>query len=631
MSPLRAVQQEVDERALSILRYRTPREFVFREQGRDFGIDCELEEFARGDRSNVRSSEATGRIFKAQVKGCESSDKYFVRDGTQLSKSFEIDELEYWYERMRIPVILFIVDVGNEEIYWTDFYADAGLEARYRSAKSAGQNSVVVHFDIAHRFPDSMNALMLSVRRMHERLALQIGWSQESLRAHLDNTDASAELKRVRERLAATVYAAFVDSLEVQDWKKAEDLLGQILSDGPLAEETKVCAVCSSVPLLVALGANELTRQWTIQHALLDRTVEAGDQPPGEFLQGALAILRGAIQAHARAMEIFQMTEARMTTQTDAKLFGAIAAAVIDARRAAAYGEIHRILSEVTVIIEGETHGRLLVMLFGPDIVLAISPLRFGYSFESNSEALRGHEGLSIKLLELTVSSAFAFGEHDAAGRAALGIASLGSTNPARESEFNAAARDLILRIPDSVKRTAWLEILNAATADLARQARERDGAVSKNREVVLLREVAERNARTLGLLDPQNHQPDSLEAQLAIVVQGALDEMDFTPFLSDCAHRFIYPHPAMGVPDVTTLLGIGFAGAWKAVYCFERDLRGRSVCRRAEDAVAEFRAAYCDGCEVRKAHSSEWKFDLPWARERNAAFRAKHPPSDSG
>jgi hypothetical protein len=98
----RSQQQQIDDKALGILRYKFPEGFVFREQEKDFGIDCEFEQFKQSRLGGESLQASTGVIFKAQVKGVEDRSGLELKTKPVLSKAFETRDLEYWYEQMKL-------------------------------------------------------------------------------------------------------------------------------------------------------------------------------------------------------------------------------------------------------------------------------------------------------------------------------------------------------------------------------------------------------------------------------------------------------------------------------------------------------------------------------------------------
>ena len=103
--PVRDEKHVIGEQAVLILKRVLPKEWVCREQSSDYGIDVEIE---------LAGTHATGWIFKGQVKGHRTIN--WALDSTVLQQVRQTT-LAYWRD-MRVPVVLFVVDVSLEQVYW---------------------------------------------------------------------------------------------------------------------------------------------------------------------------------------------------------------------------------------------------------------------------------------------------------------------------------------------------------------------------------------------------------------------------------------------------------------------------------------------------------------------------------
>jgi hypothetical protein len=103
---------EIGTKAGRIFAYNLPSCWIFRSQEdqNDFGIDGEIE-------IKDKSGKALGKesIFKVQIKGEENST--FIREGQVLSFTLNMERLKYYFE-FKVPVILVVVEVSSEKIFW---------------------------------------------------------------------------------------------------------------------------------------------------------------------------------------------------------------------------------------------------------------------------------------------------------------------------------------------------------------------------------------------------------------------------------------------------------------------------------------------------------------------------------
>ena len=103
---------EIGSAAGRIFNYKAPLNWIIRSQEDqdDHGIDCEIE--LKDSRGKALGRES---VFKIQLKGQENCS--FIEDGQKLSFSVSRERLQY-YLNFNIPVILVVVEVSSERIYW---------------------------------------------------------------------------------------------------------------------------------------------------------------------------------------------------------------------------------------------------------------------------------------------------------------------------------------------------------------------------------------------------------------------------------------------------------------------------------------------------------------------------------
>ena len=131
---------EIGTEAGRIFEYNLPSSWIFRSQEdqNDFGIDGEIE-------LKDESGKALGKdsVFKVQIKGEEHST--YIHEGKTLSFNLRMERLRYYFE-FKVPVILVVVEVSSERVYWLPITNDENL--RVKAKKSEQNESVQVHLPI---------------------------------------------------------------------------------------------------------------------------------------------------------------------------------------------------------------------------------------------------------------------------------------------------------------------------------------------------------------------------------------------------------------------------------------------------------------------------------------------------
>lgn len=114
--PIRNENHLISKKAILILENTLPIEWIVRKEDGDddYGIDADIEIAFPKEGSN--DFFVSGYIIKAQIKG----HKEIVFDEKGFySQNIKISTANYWFN-MNTPVVLFIVDTSNNNVYWLD-------------------------------------------------------------------------------------------------------------------------------------------------------------------------------------------------------------------------------------------------------------------------------------------------------------------------------------------------------------------------------------------------------------------------------------------------------------------------------------------------------------------------------
>ena len=149
--------KEIGRRAGRVFGFCLPDNWLFRSQEdqEDYGIDGEIEITTSQDK-------ATGFIFKAQIKGQTAVS--FIEGGKKVSFSLSLERLQYYMSNVEIAVILFVVDITNQKVYWHSLQDDEKLRERMQEALVKEQDTIKVHLQASHCLSrDNTNELMQAI------------------------------------------------------------------------------------------------------------------------------------------------------------------------------------------------------------------------------------------------------------------------------------------------------------------------------------------------------------------------------------------------------------------------------------------------------------------------------------
>ncbi|HIF9094900.1 TPA: DUF4365 domain-containing protein [Photobacterium damselae] len=159
---------EIGAAAGRIFNYKAPLNWIIRSQEDqdDHGIDCEIE-------LKDSSGKALGQesLFKIQLKGQESCS--FIDEGQKLSFSVSRARLQY-YLKFNIPVILVVVEVSSEEIYWVSVTNNKEILEKVRDSST---DSLTVHLPVENKLERNDSATFDKLLE-----AVQECWDYLSLR-----------------------------------------------------------------------------------------------------------------------------------------------------------------------------------------------------------------------------------------------------------------------------------------------------------------------------------------------------------------------------------------------------------------------------------------------------------------
>ena len=148
--------KEIGRKAGRILEFHLPDNWIFRSQEdqEDYGIDGEIELANESDN-------ATGFIFKAQIKGQEAVS--IIENGTIASFNIKLERLRYYMQEVEIPVILIVVDVTTNKIFWKSLQDDSQLRESMKLALNNSQKTIAIHIPVTDTLPEKHEELLASV------------------------------------------------------------------------------------------------------------------------------------------------------------------------------------------------------------------------------------------------------------------------------------------------------------------------------------------------------------------------------------------------------------------------------------------------------------------------------------
>ncbi len=180
----RPESHRIDERAQRVFRSKLPDSWVPREQHPDYRIDYTIEIFD-GDK-------ATGLFWHAQLKGVKAPR--FLKSDAAISFSLDVEHMEYYLDKVALPVFLIVVDTIQEEGWWVflQHYARTNLRSDWRT-----KSTVTIRLPMANSIEDSATlqaAVLDATKYMRELHPSSISASVIAEKDRLETIDPRFEV-----------------------------------------------------------------------------------------------------------------------------------------------------------------------------------------------------------------------------------------------------------------------------------------------------------------------------------------------------------------------------------------------------------------------------------------------------
>lgn len=582
------------------------------EDQEDYGVDYEIELTTPDDRP-------TGFIFKIQQKGQLSLPRNVAGDTISFS-DLPIEKLGYYLHDLKLPILLVVVDVTEQDVFWVQLQGNDHAQAAYDAARAHGRKTVTVHIPVANRLPETAHKLLDSARKAGDWLLVQ------GIR------DTTPD-----ELTAAAVRARQLDSV-AEDVRKHLDSLRceqieVLIRDGSREQALEMASRLlegdtETTAMRVAAGMNVIR----IYGGML-----AMANAPDRYQE----LVQVRAQTSTRVLEIVRATKSPAHLRVYARFM--IRSARLRSASEQAFGLWMSLKAQESM---GDHFTRYVTQAqLRPVVLRLLRELRATYRLIE--VAARGghfhlipqmwagtiHDGLPYLLLLRETSSPEAAASlvewWDAGGVLALELAAetenwrdLGlcaitfvqlappADQAAQDQRFE-TAQDWIRRITDETLRD---EILG----DLEEQRtlfQPPSGGPTVDQEIAMYRQMAA--AMGVNLDDPND--------DIARIVNIGLQDLNPERVLRQCEHLFV-SLGSHGIP--AQMLGLPTAGS-KNIHCMRHGhiIQGLSL----DSTFDTFKQFYCNACGDCTPRPADWQWTREWQQEQDRAHAEEQKRGGNG
>ena len=575
-----------------------PEDWIYRSQEdqEDVGIDGEVE---------LETDDGTGSgfIFKVQIKGV--AETALIDEGRVLPFSLKLERLKYYMNNLEVPVILIVVDLATDSIYWLSLQDNSALRESLTMATVKGQDSLTVHVPVNQVYEGNWSAMLSAV-----------GQSMDWLRLHA--------VQRMTAGVHETINATPLESIEdlLKKYSQVASLLrGRKFDD--LFRTGNHEELCSEALAVLRADSEEVRARFSAG-LHLERVLQAHFKPASEaFIEqaiplymelGKLARPRG-VDRHLKMMSVVlhralqlqlvvrQHFHARISDQLAES--DPLASLVSRSVRSQADNTVATLIYKTNILAHRLLQSGLVQLLaeFITRVITSLIMHLREQEVQGNAEYASALSEWIEYLVGVHEKWARHTGEDADLATSAIIMASLGTASTIEDA--TARAKEIASKIVDQ-------EIANHvfATIQKFRDAAGNSEEMTPEEELEFFRE----RAVSMGF------QVDNPQDDLSRVV--AIGLRDFNPerVMRDCCHLMVLPSRSLGIP--ARLVGLQFAGT-KTIRCM---LHGYAISGWSLDEIygglggpgplSGFKGQYCDSCPDREARDQSWCWTSSWYRD---------------
>lgn len=584
---------EIGTEAGRIFEYKLPSNWMFRSQEdqNDHGIDGEIE---------VKNSDgiAQGKefVFKVQIKGEENS--IFINKNQTLSFNLKTKRLKY-YLSFQIPVILFVIEISSENVYWISITNNEDL---IKKAKTVTTESMQIHLPTANiikrRDTSSTEALLKEVIGCWDYLAIKGVKSSIQRFGELDPDLLESRISAMGNALYKAHHQQLENLLSRRDfanvYKVSVDLIQSSIVPTP---DRFVAGLFYRTTLKIAPRHKSVADQMEEMFKISLILIELARKEKSRNLRHYAAGL-------ARAAKFKYEINALHANHNACKTFAGTPEGYIF--RVEMHKEYVRACLSLKKIID------LLHLAAGEGQYHIFNEIYFesvaSFLLFRNIQAERGNDE-SIEFFQTWLIATFQF---------CLAY-SFVSNNPDRAEILYSLALHANLLKPDEKTelkaRLANISPIAYTTLDTVennfRPREEKDfSSLTTKEQMDYFRDTA----RHMGM------DPEDKTNMLGRIVAMALENYDPTDILSNCEHLFVHYKPG-GI--VAQTLQLHSAGGMHLLVCLKHkhvhgtgNLLSKLYSSRPNTPMQGFKQEHCDNCVDCSPRPPDWKWSLTWQHE---------------
>ncbi|MXZ10996.1 MAG: DUF4365 domain-containing protein [Gemmatimonadetes bacterium] len=574
-----------------------PEDWIYRSQEdqEDVGIDGEIE---------LEADDGTGSgfIFKVQIKGV--AEAALIDEGRVLPFSLKLERLKYYMNNLEVPVILIVVDLATDSIYWLSLQDNSALRESLTMATAKGQDSLTVHVPVNQLYEGNWSDMLSAV-----------GQAMNWLRLHA--------VQRMTAGVQETINATPLESIEdlLKKHSQVVSLLRSQKFDN-LFRTGNYEELWSEALAVLRSDSEEVGARFSAG-LHLERVLQVNFRPESEaFIERAIPLYEELrklarprdVDRHFKMMSVVlyralqlqlalgQHFHARISDQLAAS--DPLASLVSLSVRFQADNTVAKLIYKTNILAHRLLRSGLVQLL--AEFIKRVTPSLIMHLREQEAQGNAEYASALSEWIEYLVGVLEKWARHTGEdadlAASAVRVAALGTASTIEDAI--ARAKEIASKIVDQEFAKQVF-----ATIQKFRDAADSSEDMTPDPEEEL--EFFRERAVSMGF------QVDNPQDDLSRVI--AIGLRDFNPerVMRDCRHLMVLPSQSLGIP--AKMVGLQFAGM-KTIRCM---LHGYATSGWSLDEIyggseppSGFKGQHCDSCPDREARDQSWCWTSSWYRD---------------
>lgn len=583
-----------------------PRDWIYRSQEdqEDVGIDGEVE-------LETVDGTGSGFIFKVQIKGI--AEATLIDEGKVLPFSLKLERLNYYMNNLEVPVILIVVDLTTDSIYWLSLQDNSALRESLTMATAKGQDSLTVHVPVNQVYEGNWSDMLSAVGQTMNWLRLH---AVQRMTAGVHGTINATPLESIEDLLKKhSQVASLLRSRKFDDMfrtEKHEELWSEALAVLRSDSEEVEARFSAGLHLERVLQANFGPTSEAFIEQAIPLYVELGElaRPRGvdRHLKMMSVVLYRALQLQLAARQHFHARISDQLAESDP-----LASLVSLSVRFQADNTVAKLIYKTNILAHRLLQSGLVQLL--AEFIKRVTPSLIMHLREQEAQGNAEYASALSEWIEYLVGVHEKWARHtdedaDLAASAIM-VASLGTASTIEDAI--ACAKEIVSKIVDQ-------EIAKHVFATIHKIQKFGDAAGSSvemtpEEELEFFRE----RAVSMGF------QVDNPQDDLSRVISIGLRDFNPERVMRDCRHLMVLPSQSLGIP--ARMVGLLFAGM-KTIRCM---LHGYATSGWSLDEIygdseplSGFKGQHCDSCPDREARDQSWCWTSSWYRDEMRSLESE-------